>query len=245
MTRFTTQEEVKEALSLIQTTKEKIQNSLNAIIAAHPPILGLDGNPIQESTSKIEAEVTALIKSYLSQPSLDELEQAPQLEVNSFKGSSICVANLLAMMLFSPLAKVSPMMAPMAPQIFSHFLSFLESKNQLGKEDLEGFLAEVISHVRLQATDEQGHTVLLTEEMEREKGNQARTLLSWFLSSCEHLEFISAAGEEGTTSITLTDSGLRVVRHISAANTWLNDVLESKMMLSKNLPPETDFELEK
>jgi hypothetical protein len=227
-------EELQRAFSLSSKSQERVKKELDRCVADNPPLLGLDGNPTPDSLARVNQSVMLLIDSYIKEPTITEQGQSSlsNLATNSIEGASLSLTTLVSLVMFNPMEQISPMVAPVAPMVFSHLLAFLNQEKLVGKEGFERLQKEVSDHINLRATDGNGVEIILTEELAREKMTQAQGALVWFISQGERMGLFVA--EETGAGFGYTPKGERLMKHFMAANQWIHDIQESHQEIQKH-----------
>lgn len=210
------QKEIGEMLSLKKTAHERVGRELDRIVTNHPIILDAQGNPTEGSQERIHQEVFSLFHSYLRMPTMDEQVAVHNLGENTMKGTSLSVASLLGLTVFAPISQLTPMVAHVAPQAFSHLLAFTNLSGEVGVDLFEGFVTDVCGSINLKVTDAQGLPVVMGEELEQQKLQEVQKMLMWMITQGAKMEIFDVS----ENSFKFTDAGQRLLLHIIALNRW-------------------------
>jgi hypothetical protein len=230
--KIETREGLQKALAINIHAQERVKRELDRVAYDNPPILGPDGKPTMESLDRMDQEALRLLDSWLQAPTMTEQSLLSSLGDNSTEGTSLCVTILTSLMMFQAVQNIAPMVASVAPAIFSHYLAFVSQQGRVDKESFNLLVNEVVAHLNLKATDNEGHDILMGEELEKEKLAQAQAVLGWYITQSEHLGLITVDHE--ANSFQFSEKGMRLMKHYMAANQWVKDIQEAHQNLNRS-----------
>jgi hypothetical protein len=226
--KFETVEELQKTLSLQKSSVERAIDDLDKIRRAHPPLLGLDGNPMPESIKVIEDHIRVLIDKYLQAPTVIEAQQ-PQLKglvENSIQGASFSVMLLMNLTILQPLAHTFPILGKVT------VLALADTLSQLSEEGKS--VAILYDNLRpklnIEAKDEKSGVKILNVEEKFDVTGYVKNFLATMLMMSASAGYLDLPEEENGL-ITLTPNGQRLLAHFTSVQHWMNSVQEASVAL--------------
>jgi hypothetical protein len=174
----------------------------------------------------LEDQIKLLANKYLVSPSLLEASQLHGLGENSIQGASFSVMVILSLSILNPLAQAYPVLGKVT------MLAFVDTLSQISEEGrtLNYLFENLRPKLNIRAKDGATGVDVLNAEEDYNIQAYIKEFLGMMLFMSANSGYLDLPETEDGL-VTLTETGSRLVAHMTSVQQWMNDVNEAMVRL--------------